>query len=608
MMVRAHHLAKPWAATLFGGRMRRAAILILLMAATTGVLAQGFESAPVFRAQLLADREPAVAGDELRLAVVLRIDPGWHVNTDQPGDEFSMPTTLVWELPEEWPEPLASFPDGESLRFEFSETPVEVWEGKVTVVAVTRVPTDATPGKVPFKVRVTAQACNSTQCLPPTEVVARVEIDVAASGSGHQQVNTEVFQAAVGTSSQATTAGGDGDTVGLADKSLPLLLILVFFGGLALNLTPCVFPLIPITVGFFAQQTKGRSGSSFGLALAYVMGIAVTYSVLGVLAALGGALFGGALQSPWLIGVIVFVLLALSTSMFGLWELRVPGWAQSASGGRSGLVGALIMGLVMGFVAAPCIGPFVIGLLTLVGQRGDPFYGFLLFFTLALGLGLPYLLLGTFTGLVNRLPVSGMWMIGVRRVFGVVLIAMAAYFAAPLLPGDIGGWLMSAVLVAGALYLLVVDRTGHEQPTIDRVMRISCVAMLAVGLLLAPVVHLGSSDGVGQDHLEWQPFSENAARLAIDGGGPVIVDFYADWCAPCKELDAITFADAEVHNKLADFARFKVDLTRSSAENTALQKTYEVRGVPTVIVYDGGSEVFRITGFEAPAKFLERLP
>ncbi len=131
------------------------------------------------------------------------------------------------------------------------------------------------------------------------------------------------------------------------------------------------------------------------------------------------------------------------------------------------------MGLVMGFVAAPCIGPFVVGLLTYVGQRGDPFLGFILFFTLALGLGLPYLILGTFTGAVNKLPASGMWMIGVRRVFGVILVAMAAYFAAPLMPGDSGRWLMSAVLVLGALYLLVIDRTGHEQPTIDRVMRVA---------------------------------------------------------------------------------------------------------------------------------------
>jgi thiol:disulfide interchange protein DsbD len=339
-----------------------------------------------------------------------------------------------------------------------------------------------------------------------------------------------------------------------------------------------------------------------------VNGIAVTYSVLGVLAALSGAIFGGALQSPWVVGLIVAVLLALATSMFGLWELRVPGWAQRASGGRTGVLGALIMGLVMGFVAAPCIGPFVVGLLTYVGQVGDPFLGFLLFFTLALGLGLPYLILGTFTGAVNKLPASGMWMVGVRRVFGVVLIAMAAFFAAPLMPGDSGRWLMSAVLVLGALYLLVIDRTGHEQPSIDRVMRALAAVMLVAGVVLAPSVQIGvsSTDG-SSEHLTWQLYDADSVDTAIAEGGPVIIDFFADWCAPCRELDEKTFAAPEVRSVLEVYDRFKVDMTRSSEENQDLATEYRVMGVPTVIVFSGGEEIFRITGFEPPATFLNRL-
>jgi thiol:disulfide interchange protein DsbD len=382
----------------------------------------------------------------------------------------------------------------------------------------------------------------------------------------------------------------------------------VFLAGLALNLTPCVFPLIPITVGFFTQQTKDREGSAFPLALTYVLGIAITYSVLGVLAALGGAIFGSALQSPWVVGLIVVVLLSLATSMFGLWELRVPAWAQRASGGRSGVFGALVMGLVMGFVAAPCIGPFVVGLLTYVGQRGEPVLGFILFFTLALGLGLPYLILGTFTGAVSKLPASGMWMVGVRRVFGVILIAMAGYFAAPLMPGDSGRWLMSAVLVLGALYLLVIDRTGHEQPTIDRVMRALAAATLVAGVVTAPSVRVGFAvAGEPSGDLAWKPYEAARADAAIGGDGPVILDFYADWCAPCRELDEKTFAAPEVSSVLEGYTRFKVDLTRSSAENQALATEYRVVGVPTVIVFSGGEEVFRITGFEPPARFLERL-
>jgi thiol:disulfide interchange protein DsbD len=584
---------------------RTIAFLALLTIFMAGPAAgQGFDADPVFKVRLVPDRAPLVAGEELRLAVTVTINRGWHVNSDDPGDEFSLPTTVEFILPDGWPVPVVSFPDGEALEFEFSETPIEVWEDRVVILAGLVVPETA-EGDHRLRVAVTAQACNNTQCLAPEEVRTGVDVTVAPSGSSSKPANEELFKGLIARPSGSADSPGSSD---LGSKSLPLLLIGVFLAGLALNLTPCVFPLIPITVGFFTQQTKDREGSAFPLALAYVMGIAFTYSVLGVLAALSGAIFGSALQSPWVVGLIVVVLLSLATSMFGLWELRVPGWAQRASGGRSGIFGALIMGLVMGFVAAPCIGPFVVGLLTYVGQRGDPFLGFMLFFTLALGLGLPYLILGTFTGTVNKLPASGMWMIGVRRVFGVILIAMAAYFAAPLMPGASGRWLMSVVLVLGALYLLVIDRTGHEQPTIDRVMRVLAAAMLVAGVVMAPAVRLGGATaGDSAKHLAWQPYDAAKAEAAIGGGERVILDFYADWCAPCRELDEKTFAAPDVSGVLDGYARFKVDLTRSSEANQAMATKYRVMGVPTVIVFSDGEEIFRITGFEPPAQFLKRL-
>ncbi len=566
--------------------------------------AQAIASDPVFDVRLAADRSPVVAGEELRLAVVLSIDPGWHINSDEPGDEFSLPTEVRFRLPEGWPPPVLSFPEGRSLNFEFSDAPIEVWEDEVVIVGSLLVPESAAVGSDRLRVTVTAQACNDTQCLPPIDVSAGVDVEVAAPGSAWSAADRELFAGLV---ENAERSDGSEPPTDLATRSLPLLLIGVFFAGLALNLTPCVFPLIPITIGFFAQQAEGRKGNAFPLALAYVLGLALTYSLLGVLAALGGAIFGGALQNPWVVGLIVVVLLSLAASMFGLWELRVPQWAQRASGGRSGFFGALIMGLVMGFVAAPCIGPFVVGLLTFVGQRGDPVFGFLMFFTLAAGLGLPYLVLGTFTGTISRLPASGMWMVGVRKVFGVILIAMAAYFAAPLMPADSGRWLMAAVLVLGALYLLVLDRTGHEQPTIDRVMRLVAAAMLVAGVLTAPDLRPGAEAGGMGEHMTWSPYEDAAVASAVASGSPVIIDFYADWCAPCRELDEKTFAVSEVQSALAGYARYKVDLTRSTAENQRLTGEYEVLGVPTVIVISGGEEVFRITGFEPPAQFLERL-
>lgn len=582
----------------------RAAVLFVVVAALQcgWAAAQVFPPKPVFGVRLYSDRDPVVAGDELNVAIELSIDSGWHVNSDQPGDEFSLPTEVVWRLPDGWTAPVTQFPDGLLIDFEFSESPIEVWEDRVLIMSSFSVPAGAT-GSHEVVASVTAQACDNTQCLPPVTIKAGIEIRLAPPGSESRRQLEEMFsQSRGGFSEDGTVVTTSEESPELAGMSLPLLIVTVFIAGLALNLTPCVYPLIPITVGYFAQQAEQRTGGTFGLALVYVLGMSATYSVLGVTAALTGQLFGTALQSPLVVGVIVAVLLALAASMFGLWELRVPAWAMRASGGRSGVVGALLMGFMVGIVAAPCIGPFVLGLLTFVGQRGDPVLGFVLFFTLAMGLGLPYLVLGTFTGAVNKLPASGPWMIGIRKVFGVLLIALAAYFARPFLPGDVGPVVMGVLLILGGLYLLIVDRTGHQQPMIDRFMRLVSVALVVVGMLQLP---LGAVDQ--DEHLEWQAYDAGAVTAAIGNGNPVIIDFYADWCAPCRELDEKTFADPRVAAVLESYARFKVDQTRSNPVGDEAASEYSVMGMPTVIVFRDGAELFRITGFEPPDVFLKRL-
>lgn len=577
-------------------------ILLMMLLASTAALAQGLGGEPVFHVQLEPDRSPLVAGEPYRLAVELNVDPGWHVNTNDPGSEFSVPTTLDWKLPAGWETPNVEYPEGRTIKFDFSETPIHVWEDTVVLVARGIVPAGA-EGPADLEVVVTAQACNNSSCLPPTPVTARGSFQVAAAGTVSRPVNAALFAGRGTVAGGAAAPAAAGSASRLAGASLPLQLLIVFLAGLALNLTPCVYPLIPITLGFFANQAKEGRGGTFGLAVVYVLGMSVTYSALGVVAAMTGQIFGAALQSPVVILAIVAVLIALALSMFGLWEIRVPGWAMRASGGKGGYAGALIMGLLVGFVAAPCIGPFVLGLLTYVGQVGSPVLGFVLFFSLAMGLGLPYLILGTFTGAINKIPASGAWMIGVRKVFGVLLLALAVYFLQPILPGAVGAWAMGAVLLLGGVYMLVIERTGHEQPAIDRVMRVLAAAMMIAGTLYLPL----GGGSAHQRELTWRSFDGGALRLAVDSGRPVIVDFFADWCAPCRELDEKTFGDPRVAAKLAGFARFKVDMTRATPENRKLAAAYEVRGVPTVIVYRGGSEAFRITGFEPPDQFLGRL-
>lgn len=577
--------------------IRTLSALLLAAAAANPALAGG----PVFSASASWEKSPPAAGSSATLLVAVTVQPGWHVNSNHPLDEFLIPTSVSLDLPAGWTSAQPVFPPHKLARFAFSDGELAVFEGTIVVsVVVTRGPT--APAVASLGGKVEAQACNDKLCLAPTEV----PFTVAAGGEPGGAVAGSTTPAA--TSERPAPAEGSTPASGLSARflagSLPLQLLLVFLAGLALNLTPCVYPLIPITVGFFAAQKQTSRAGAAWLALAYLLGMSVTYSALGVAAALTGRLFGAALQSPIVVGVVVAVLLALAASMFGAWELRVPGWATRLSGGRSGAGGALLMGLMVGFVAAPCIGPFVVGLLTYVGQRQDVVLGFTFFFVLSLGLGLPYLVLALSTKALERLPNSGAWMIGVRLVFGVLLVGLAAYFVKPLLPVPWGEWLLAAVLVVGGLYLLVVARPGHEQAAIDRAMRLASAAILLAGVILAPT-HREKGEGA----LPWSPYNEAAVTKALAADRPVVIDFFATWCVPCKELDEKTFSSPEVRPLLAELSRFKVDLTAENSANEELRRHFGVVGVPTIVFFRGGKEVegTRLTGFEPPEAFLARL-
>ena len=485
--------------------MRRLPFLATGLLALVARLAGAAE--PVFSVSATwQDGPPAIGADGV-LQVEVTIRPGWHVNSDAPLDPYLIPTQTRLDLPQGWRGGKPTYPPSHLVKLAFSDDKLAVFEGRFTITIPVRAAAVATRPDALYGV-VEGQACNNQLCLAPAEVPFTVALTAGAQAAPPTAtIPGELLP--TGTPANLPhpplppVAGGIPSE--FAQGGLLLQLAIVFLAGLALNLTPCVYPLIPITVGFFAAQKQGSRGHTWLLAATYVLGMSMTYSALGVLAALSGRLFGAALQSPWVVGLIVAVLLALAASMFGAWELRVPAWATRVSGGRSGIGGSLVMGLVVGLVAAPCIGPFVLGLLTYVGQRHDAGLGFILFFTLSLGLGLPYLLLGAFTGALDRLPNSGAWMVGVRKLFGVLLIALAGYFARPLLPHPAGDLLLAGILVIGGLYLLVVARPGNEQPLVDRCMRLASAAVLVAGVLLMPGQTRSAAGKV-----TWQPYNESA--------------------------------------------------------------------------------------------------
>jgi thiol:disulfide interchange protein DsbD len=575
-------------------------VLLLLLAFSTSSFAQidlpGADSAPKATIEGSINSRN---GDEVEGTVLATIATDWHVNSNTPTEEFSIPTVL--ELDSAKADLLeVTYPPHVMKAFEFSGgKQLAVYDGTVPI----RFKAKLKPGVTSITATLRYQPCSDRVCLPPntasTEIDATKVVDAPAAvappaGSAAFTPLTDAPKDAKKSSLLSSDVGGT-----LAARGLPITLLAIFVLGLALNLTPCVYPLIPITIGYFSQQSGSSTARRAALSGFYVLGIAITYSTLGVFSALSGKLFGAWLQHPAVLIFFAALMLVMASSMFGLFEMQAPRFIANRSGGQSGLLGALTMGLVIGIVAAPCVGPFVISLIALVSSLQSPFLGFLMFFVLALGLGLPYLFLGIFSSGLTAIPRSGMWMIQIKKAMGFILIAMAFYFLRPLI-GDLAfQYGAAASLLLGAVLLFVSRDPGAKA------LRLT----IATLLLLA-----GIAFAIPRDHgtaVAWQKYDTGVLAAARSEGKPVVIDFYADWCLPCKELDEKTFSDPKVAAQLERFVRVKADLTVPGDEQTKrLTKEYGILGVPTIVFLDAnGGEVrdARLTGFEPPSAFLQRL-
>jgi len=579
--------------------MKKLLIVVLFILTVSSAFAQFGLKQDHVKIKSYLSFDKVYPGSEVKLAVKVNIEDGWHMNSNKPYEDYLIPSELSIDTTY-FKIKSISYPKPHDFKFSFSDKALSVYKGEVYIGALIQASKDIQPGEYKLIVNLDYQACNDRSCLAPTSTQDTLNVIIADKQSVVNEINQDIFKN-IDLSYSALSGGTNNDDNIISSTfeggGLFLGLLFVFLGGLALNLTPCVYPLIPITIGYFGGQSEGSTSKLFLMGLLFLIGMAVTYSVIGVVTALTGSVFGSLLQNTFVILGIVLIFIILSLSMFGVYEFKLPdSWVQKVGGARQGYFGAFFMGLTMGIVAAPCIGPFVIGLVTYVAAKGDPYFGFLLFFVLAVGLGFPYLFLAVFSGKIKQLPRAGEWMDGVKHVFGFILIGMAIYFLLPLLSASFRGYILPAYMIFVALWLLFIEKLANSIKGFRIFKIIFSVLLLAVAIYEFIPEQKNSID--------WKPYTEDAIPQNIETSG-VIIDFYADWCIPCKELDAYTFSDSKVIEASKNFYAFKADMTKSlSDEVEALRNKYKIIGVPTVLILDSkGNEVKRITGFVKADEF-----
>ncbi|HLA68523.1 MAG TPA: cytochrome c biogenesis protein CcdA [Bacteroidota bacterium] len=582
--------------------LRNTLLSILIAWSAAPAQSLSASSSKQVKAEVKLSQETFQSGSSAQVAILLTIEEGWHINAHTPTYDYLIGTSVELQTIEGVIIADIRYPEGTLQQFGFADDLLRVYDETVPIFLTLKLSDKIKPGTHTLPATVKIQACNDQVCLAPSSLSVDVLLIVAAAGESVQKKNESLFARY----DEALLAGTENELAKLfATEGSFVAFLAIFLIGLALNLTPCVYPMLSVTVSLFGTQSDTNTARVFIKAVVYILGIASMYSVLGVTAAMSGGLFGSWLQSPWVLAAIGALLFALALSMFGVYQIQAPYWLTSKLGGATGtgFISLFISGLVVGVFAAPCIGPPVIALLALVGQKGDPVFGFWAFFVLSLGLGFPYLILGTFSGLLKKVPRSGAWLIWVERIFGVVLTGAALFYLSLAFLPRFAAYVVPFTLIAGGLYLGFIEPSAKDKVWLKRVKWVFGIACVVVGGVFA--------NALREPSISWHPYNEDWINEAKASEQPIIIDFYADWCIPCLELDRKTFTNPDVIAVAERFVRLKVDLTHfDSPEAEALRKKFDIAGVPTIVFLDtNGEEALssRVVGYLPPDRFLEKM-
>ena len=489
--------------------------------------------------------------------------------------------------------------------------------------AVIRVPVERnSSGVLPLTLHITSQGCAEIGvCYPPQKQSLSLELPDAGGTGAELPV-------------ESAPADESGRIARLLSGASTWGVIASFFGfGVLLSLTPCVFPMIPILSGIIVGAGRAGKGVShargFALSLGYVIGMAVTYAVAGVAAGLSGTLLSASLQNAWVLGGFALIFVVLALSMFGLYELQLPSFLQSriseeATHLRGGSFAAVtLMGALSALIVGPCVAAPLAGALLYIGQTGDAVLGGAALFSMGAGMGVPLLIVGVSAG--SFLPRSGAWMEAIKKAFGVVLLATALWIVSPLIPvaAQMIGW--AALLIVPAIFMHAIDPLPPQANAAMRfwkgiglLMLLTGAAMLAGALSgatdpLRPLAALGSGNASAETRV--LPFARVRSVRELDAliksaGKPVMLDFYADWCVSCKEMERFTFSDPRVQQRLSGWLLLQADVTANSDDDKALLARFGLFGPPGIVFFDrNGEEIrgVRVIGYQRADAFLQTL-
>ncbi|NTW55235.1 MAG: protein-disulfide reductase DsbD [Chlorobaculum sp.] len=502
----------------------------------------------------------------------------------------------------------------------------------------------------PFTLNVEYQGCSEDGlCYPPMSRsfkldpsktgAAAADVTDAGASAGVQPAATEPAPTAAATTEKAAPKGGKDD-MSLAKSTLESgslwkvsAAFLLF--GLLLSFTPCVLPMVPILSSIIVGEGESTKAKSFLMAVAYCLGMALVYTSLGVAAGLAGEGLAGALQKPWVLVTFSLLLFGLSLSMFDVYQLQVPSSLQTRLNKTSGnlkggrFVGVFFMGAISALIVGPCVAAPLAGTLVYISQTKDVVIGGLALFSMAMGMSVPLLLIGLSAG--SLLPKAGAWMIGVKYVFGLMLIAVAIWMVNPVLPPQASMVAWGALGILCAVFAGVFGHQPDKMTIGGKFTRMIGLLLFIIGVMelvgaasgssnpLEPLSGLrGASSGVAASSGESAKLAFKRIRTVEDldrelkasAGKPVMLDFYADWCVSCKEMEKFTFSNAKVQQGLADVTLLQVDVTANSADDKALMKRFGLFGPPGMIFFDkSGSELKdnRVVGFIEADEFMTHV-